>query len=138
VNAGGDLAVNGNVTVQANALGRGAFGPQGHDDAHALLNLTGSSVTIIGNLRSLALADGSFATANATIEIHADGNPGDIHLFQQKDPLARATAGLVAISRQAHVSASGAITGTHGSAASVDIDITHTGPLTVSRRPRHF
>jgi len=136
VNAGGSLYIGGNVTDQADALGSGAFNASQRDRAIARQHLEGGSVTIAGNLRSLALADGSWSKASATVEIAADGIPGNIHLTEQQDPMARASAGLgLAAFRQAHVSTSVLAAGTHNSAALADIDITHNGKLAVTLKP---
>jgi hypothetical protein len=136
VNAGGSLYLNGNVTAQAAASGLGSFGSAKRDRAVARQHLQGASVTIAGNLRSLALAPGSWSRASATVEIDADGNPGNIHMTESQDPLARASAGhgLVA-SRQSHFSTSAAARGTQNSSALADIDIVHNGKVTVSLRP---
>jgi hypothetical protein len=139
VNAGGSLSVRGNVTAQAVALGTGSFSPSKHDVAVALQHLEGSSVTIIGNLRSLALADGSWSRADATVEIFADGTPGNLKLFELQDPIAQASAGqFVTAFRQAHFSTSAVAAGPLNSSAIADIDIVHNGTLTTSRRPPHF
>ncbi len=96
-------------------------------------------MTIVGNLRSLALADGSWSRADATVEIHADGNPGNLNLFELQDPIAKASAGLpVTAFRQAHFSTSAVAVGPLGSSAIADIDIGYNGTLTTSRRPPHF
>jgi hypothetical protein len=113
-------------------LGDGVFGSTRHDIAEAVQRLQGSSVTIAGNLRSLALADGSWAQAGATIEIHADGNPGNIQLLETQDPLARASAGAVSVFRQSHASTSGQVLGLLDSSALVDIDIGFNGALSVT------
>jgi len=135
-NAGGSLYINGNVTDQADAMGSGSFNASHHDHAIARQHLEGGSVTIAGNLRSLAFADGSWSKASATVEIAADGIPGNIHLTQQQDPIARASAGLgLAAFRQAHFSSSGLAAGTHNSSALADIDITHNGNLAVTLKP---
>ncbi len=132
VNAAGGLVIGGNVTAQALALGDGVFGSTRHDIAEAVQRLQGSSVTIAGNLRSLALADGFWAEAGATIEIHANGNPGNIQLLESQDPLARASAGAVTVFRQSHASTSAQALGALNSSALVDIDIGFNGSLTVT------
>ncbi len=139
VSADGNLFVNGNVTAQALGKGIGPFTASHHDLAEALMHLEGSNVTIGGNLRSLALANGAWSRADATVEIIADGAPGNINLFQNNDPIARATAGnSLTVFRQAHASTSGIISGPHGSVAADDIDIVFNGKLTRARRPPRF
>lgn len=135
VDAAGKLFIRGNVTVQALALGNGVFDTDHRDIADAVQRLQGSSVAINGNLRSLALADGSWGRAEATIELHADGNPGNIHLIELQDPLAQASAGAVSVIRQSHASTSGSALGTLHSTAAVDIDIGFHGSINVAAPP---
>ncbi len=130
VNAGGNLFILGNVTVHAVGLGDGVFGSAHHDVADALMRLEAANVTVDGNLRSLALANGSWSRADASVAIHADGVSGDIQLLGLQNPLAKASAGSVNVLRQAHVTTSGQAFGLLNSTALAGISIELNGTLT--------
>jgi len=130
VNAGGNLFVLGIMTVQAAGLGDGVFGSTHHDVANALQRLEAANVTVDGNLRSLALANGAWSRADASIAMHADGASGDIQLLGSQNPFARASAGSVNVLRQAHVTTSGQASGLLNSSAIAGISIQFNGTLT--------
>jgi hypothetical protein len=129
----GNLFIKGNMTAHAVAIATGDG-----NTALAFQNLTAQNITLIGNIRSLAFADGSNDTARAGVamdadiipdpandsgaEPHTDSTHGQILIIGDA-PIASAIAGTAHARRQAAYSTEQNAYGNSGSHAFADIDI---------------
>ena len=127
----GNLFIKGNMTAHAVAIATGDG-----NTALAFQNLTAQNITLVGNIRSMAFADGSNDTARAGVamdadiipdldsgsEPHTDANHGLI-LIIGDTPIASAIAGDAHAFRQAAFSTEQNAYGNSGSHAFADIDI---------------